>query len=141
MPRVARPEIREKDMTGLKYFDRLAPLLERLHDDACDRDSAGNRILHCDQYCMLLLLHFFNPIVDSLRGIQQASELRNVQKKRRAGKLSGTNNRWFLRAFCCPSRGGSTMLLRQIDGPLFVFLLVSEDTAKDSTSGTHCSFR
>ncbi len=26
-----RPEVREKDLQGFKYFDRLLPLLERLH--------------------------------------------------------------------------------------------------------------
>ena len=52
-----------KDVTGLKYFDQIAPLLQRLHDDACDRDTAGNRTLHYDQYCMLMLLCCFNPIV------------------------------------------------------------------------------
>ncbi len=81
MPRVCRAEIAEKDITGLKYFDQLAPLLERLHDDACGRDTAGNRTLHFDQYCLLMLLYCFNPIVTSLRGLQQASELKNVQKK------------------------------------------------------------
>ena len=74
-------EITESDITGLKFFDQLAPLLKRLHDDGCERDVAGNRSLHYDQYCMLLLLYLFNPIVTSLRGIQQASELRKVQKK------------------------------------------------------------
>jgi hypothetical protein len=74
-------KLTEKDITGLKYFDRIAPLLQRLHDDACDRDTAGNRTLHYDQYCMLMLLYFFNPIVTSLRGLQQASELKNVQAK------------------------------------------------------------
>jgi hypothetical protein len=34
-----------------------------------------------DQYCLLILLYLFNPIVTSLRGIQQASELAKVQKK------------------------------------------------------------
>ena len=76
-----REEIRERDITGLKFFDRLAPLLERLHDAGCERDKAGNRELHFDQYCMLVLLYLFNPIVTSLRGLQQASELANVQKK------------------------------------------------------------
>ncbi|MEZ6035439.1 MAG: IS4 family transposase [Planctomycetaceae bacterium] len=71
----------EKDITGLKYFEQIASLLKRLHDDASDRDTACNRILHYDQYCMLMLLYFFNPIVTSLRGLQQASELRNVQAK------------------------------------------------------------
>ncbi len=81
MPRKAADEIQEKDITGLKFFDRLAPLLQRLHDDGCDRDTAGNRNLHYDQYCMLILLYLFNPIVTSLRGVQQASELKKVQKK------------------------------------------------------------
>jgi hypothetical protein len=76
-----REDICESDVTGLKYFDRLAPLLARLHDDGCQRDQAGNRELHYDQYCMLVLLFMFNPVVSSLRAIQQASELKKVQKK------------------------------------------------------------
>ena len=76
-----REKIREQDVSGLKYFDKLAPLLERLHDEGCQRDKAGNRELHFDQYCMLILLYLFNPVVTSLRGIQQASELAKVQKK------------------------------------------------------------
>lgn len=76
-----RAKVREQDITGLKYFDKLAPLLERLHEDGCLRDRAGNRTLHYDQYCLLILLYLFNPIVTSLRGLQQASELAKVQKK------------------------------------------------------------
>jgi hypothetical protein len=79
--KTAKPAIREKDVRGLKYFDQLTPLLQRLHDVGCDTDRAGNRSLHFDNYCMLVLLYLFNPIVTSLRGIQQASELKNVQKK------------------------------------------------------------
>ena len=80
-PSAAQPKIREQDLQGLKYFDQLAPLLSRLHEVGCQRDRAGNRSLHYDQYCMLILLFFFNPIVQSLRGLQQASELEKVQKK------------------------------------------------------------
>ena len=76
-----RKDVREEDVTGLKYFDKLAPLLARLHEVGCQRDKAGNRTLHFDQYCMLVLLFLFNPVVRSLRAIQQASELRNVQRK------------------------------------------------------------
>jgi hypothetical protein len=79
--RKKRRKIREKDITGLKYFDRLAPLLGRLREVGCERDRAGNRQLHFDQYCLLVLLYLFNPIVTSLRGIQQASGLGKVQKK------------------------------------------------------------
>ncbi len=76
-----REDIREKDITGLKYFDKLLPLFEPLRDVGCSRDKAGNRQLHFDQYCLLVLLQLFNPIVTSLRGLQQASELKKVQRK------------------------------------------------------------
>jgi hypothetical protein len=76
-----RPPLTEKDIVGLKYFDQLLPLLERLHDDGCQRDKAGNRELHYDQYCLMVLVFLFNPICSSLRALQQASELKNVQKK------------------------------------------------------------
>lgn len=75
-----RPEVREKDLQGFKYFDRLLPLLERLHFVGTARDKAGNRELFFDQYVAFLLLYFFNPIVSSLRGLQQASTLAKVQK-------------------------------------------------------------
>jgi Transposase DDE domain len=76
-----REDVREEDVTGLKYFDKLAPMLARLHEVGCQRDKAGNRRLHFDQYCMLVLLFLFNPVVRSLRAIEQASELRKVQRK------------------------------------------------------------
>ena len=76
-----RKKVREKDVEGLKFFDKLMPLLEQLHDVGCERDSAGNRRLHMDQYCSLVLLFLFNPICSSLRAIQQASELKKVQRK------------------------------------------------------------
>jgi hypothetical protein len=75
-----KPELTERDVKGLKYFKLLNPLLEGLHECATQRDVAGNRILHFDQYCSLVLLFYFNPIVDSLRGIQQASQLGKIQK-------------------------------------------------------------
>ncbi len=74
-------ELRERDIQGLKYLKTLLPLLERLHDVGCRRDKAGNRTLHYDQYCLLVLLFLFNPVVRSLRSLQQASLLKNVQRK------------------------------------------------------------
>mgnify|MGYP001822926338 CR=1 FL=1 len=76
-----RNKVQANDITGLKYFATLAPLMERLHMVGCERDKAGNRELHFDQYCMLVLLYLYNPVVSSLRAIQQASELKKVQKK------------------------------------------------------------
>lgn len=66
-------KLRSRDIRGLKHFKQLEPLLKRLHEVGCDRDKAGNRDLHMDQYCLLLLLWLFSPLVDSLRGLQQAS--------------------------------------------------------------------
>lgn len=74
-------ELRERDIQGLKHLKTLLPLLERLHDVGCKRDKAGNRKLHYDQYCLLVLLFLFNPVVRSLRSLQQASLLKNVQRK------------------------------------------------------------
>jgi hypothetical protein len=80
-PSAAPQAIQEKDLTGLKYFDRLAPLLQRLHDVGCQRDRAGNRSLHFDHYCLLVLLFLFNPVISSLRSLQQASQLQKVQRR------------------------------------------------------------
>lgn len=80
MARKRRVELSEKDVCGLKYFDVLKPLLDRLHDAGTERDRAGNRKLFFDQYAQLVLLYFFNPILTSLRGIQQVSGLGKVQR-------------------------------------------------------------
>jgi hypothetical protein len=76
-----KPEIRGKDISGLKYFEKLLPLFERLHEVGCERNTAGNLDLHFDEYCCLVLLFFFIPIVDSMRALSHASELKSVQKK------------------------------------------------------------
>jgi hypothetical protein len=86
--REAREPIREEDIEGLKYFRKLWPLFERLHEVGCERDKAGNRELFMDQYCALVLLFMFNPCLRSLRALQQASELRNVQRRLGCGRAS-----------------------------------------------------
>jgi hypothetical protein len=81
-------ELTSKNIVGLKYFDQLLPLLKRLRDDGCARDKAGNRELHFDQYAALVLLYLFNPICSSLRAVQQASELPNVQSRLGCGRAA-----------------------------------------------------
>jgi hypothetical protein len=76
-----KSEIKESDIQGFKYFKLLSQMLQRLHNEGCQRDKAGNRILHMDQYMTLMLLCMFSPISKSLRSMQQASELQKVQKK------------------------------------------------------------
>src|SRR5437660_7977344 len=80
MARPHRQIVRAADVRGIKYFDMLMPLLDRLHDIGCARDKAGNRQLFFDQYAALLLLYFFNPILTSLNGLRQASTLDKVRK-------------------------------------------------------------
>jgi Transposase DDE domain len=75
-----RKRVRSDDVQGLTYFERMQPLLKRLHKVGCERDKAGNRQLHYDEYCMLVLLYLFNPICSSLRALQEASQLEKVQK-------------------------------------------------------------
>jgi hypothetical protein len=86
--RKRRQDIQEEDLRGFKHFKLLLPVLEKLHHHGCARDSAGNRKLHYDQYTALILLYFFNPIVSSLRGIQQTSELNKVQRMLRCPRAS-----------------------------------------------------
>jgi len=75
-----REKIKEHQLAGFKYFKVISGMLEALHDAGCERDIAGNRILHMDQYVSLLLLYMFNPICTSLRSLQQVSELKKVQR-------------------------------------------------------------
>ncbi len=76
-----RHKIKESELQGFKYFKAISGMLESLHQAGCQRDRAGNRKLHMDQYMSLLLLYMFNPICTSLRSVQQASELKKVQRK------------------------------------------------------------
>lgn len=84
----AKPKIDSRDVKGMKYFKVLQPLLTRLHDVGTTRDKARNRDLHMDQYCTLVLLWLFSPVVDSLRGLQQVSALKKVQHKFGISKAS-----------------------------------------------------
>ena len=73
-------EVPTEQVEGFKYLKMLNGILEKLHDVATERDRAGNRDLHFDQYISLLLLYFFSPTLTSLRAVQRASELAKVQK-------------------------------------------------------------
>jgi hypothetical protein len=70
----------ERDVQGLRCVKPMLKLLAHLHDTATERDRAGNRQWHMDQHVALLLLFMFNPICDSLRALQRASQLKKVQR-------------------------------------------------------------
>lgn len=68
------------EIHGLKFFKPLLHLLEDLHLDGCESDKAGKRKLHYDQYCILLLLSYFNPTARSVRSLIRTSKIKIVQK-------------------------------------------------------------
>src|SRR5712671_6399573 len=80
--------ITEDQLRGLKYFRRLAPLLDRLHEVGTDRDHAGNRRLFFDQYCKLVLLYLFNPLISSMRMLQESLQLNNAARAVGVARLS-----------------------------------------------------
>lgn len=71
-----KPPLKPEDIGGFKYLRSFAEVLGPLRDPA----AHGNRALFMDQYVSLLLLYFFNPVLTSLRGLQQATGLANVQE-------------------------------------------------------------
>jgi hypothetical protein len=76
----ATDTIQDSDLHGWRYFRRLTPLLQHLHEAGCQRDKAGNRSLHFDQYCTLILLALYSPLARSLRALSQVSDLAKVQQ-------------------------------------------------------------
>jgi hypothetical protein len=68
-------------LQGIKQLRRVAGLLSTLHRSGCDRDKAGNRELHFDDYVLLILLYFLNPMIDSMRMLQKVSELPELQSR------------------------------------------------------------
>jgi Transposase DDE domain len=75
------PSITETTLQGFKYFRVFGPLFAHLRTVGTARDRAGKRQLFYDQYASLILLYFFNPVVTSLRGLQQTTTLTKVQER------------------------------------------------------------
>lgn len=76
------------DVKALGQLKAVAKMLRPLRDVGTERDQAGNRALHMDDYCLLILMAMFNPVINSMRGIQQASEFENVRKRLGVGRAS-----------------------------------------------------
>lgn len=86
--RARKGKIKPSDLTHLRELSHVASLLEPLHEMGTARDKARNRQLHMDHYCLLVLMWMFNPVIDSLRGMQQASELDVVRRRLGVGRAS-----------------------------------------------------
>jgi|SRR5579862_1333531 len=72
--------IQEKDILCLKHLQRVFDLLPRLHEVGCGRDRAGNRELYFDDYCKLVFLYTWNPLIQSVRDLQEAAALPKVAR-------------------------------------------------------------
>lgn len=86
--RARKGKIKPSDLKHLRELSHIASLLEPLHAMGTARDTAGNRQLHMDHYCLMILMWMFNPVIDSMRGIQQASEFDVVRKRLGVGRAS-----------------------------------------------------
>jgi hypothetical protein len=74
-------ELQAGDLQGWKKLQRIAGLLAHLHDVGCERDKAGNRELHFDDYVLVVLLYLMNPLIDSMRSLQKLSDLPEVRQR------------------------------------------------------------
>jgi hypothetical protein len=76
------------DVRHLRVVTRANKLFRRLRQAGTERDAAGNRQLLYSHYASLVLLSLFNPAMQSLRGIQEASGLKKVQERLGTGRVS-----------------------------------------------------
>jgi hypothetical protein len=72
--------LQEKDILCLGHLQRVFGLLDALADVGTERDTACNRELFFNDYCKLVLLHIWNPVIGSLRQLQEAVALEGVAK-------------------------------------------------------------
>jgi len=84
----AREPLKDKDIRCLGHLEKVFDLLDGLARVGCERDRAGNRRLFFNTYCKLVLLHIWNPLIDSIRGLQQAAQLATVARALRIGRVS-----------------------------------------------------
>lgn len=88
---------------GQKYLRQFAELLEPLRQ----LPAHGNRQFHYDQWVCLLLLHFFNPVLNSLRALAEATDFEAIQdfvgvKRTSLGAMSDSAAKMFDPAYLEP---------------------------------------
>ena len=74
--RKPKPKIKKSDVQRGKLLGQIMQLLEPLHEHCPD----PKRKLHYDEYCAWLLIYFFTPVIDSMRGLQQASDIDSLRQ-------------------------------------------------------------
>ncbi len=79
-----RAPVVEKDLSGYKSMDKLTKVLSVIRDANPD----PKRKLHFDNLASIIIFSYLNPILTSLRSIQQASEFRKVQSVLGVNRMS-----------------------------------------------------
>lgn len=80
--------ITDESIQGLGHLKKVFRALDKLAPVGTDRDSAGNRRLLYSQYASLVLLSMFNPAMQCVRGLSDASALKKVRKLIGGGRAS-----------------------------------------------------
>lgn len=79
-----RPAVKDSDVQGGKYLEPIMRMLKPLHEHCPD----PKRKLHYDEYCAWLVLYFFTPVLDSMRGLQQASDIDSLRHRMKLPRFS-----------------------------------------------------
>ncbi len=80
--------ITDESLQGLGHLKKIFAAFERLAAVGTERDTAGNRRLTYSQYASLVLLSFFNPAMQCVRGLSDASALKKVRRLIGGGRAS-----------------------------------------------------
>jgi hypothetical protein len=80
--------LEDKDIQCLGHLQKVFDLLDELEPVGCGRDRAHNRALHFNGYCKLVLLYIWNPLIDSIRMLQEAIGLETVARATGIKKFS-----------------------------------------------------
>ena len=82
--RKAKKPLQAHEVQGGKYVEQIIDLLRPLRGHCED----PKRRLHYDEFCAWLLLYFFTPVLDSMRGLQQASDIATIKRKLKLPRFS-----------------------------------------------------
>jgi Transposase DDE domain len=75
--RKPKPKVLDSDVQGGQWIARIMRVLAPLHDHCPD----PKRTLHYDEYCAWLLIYFFTPVLTSMRGLQQVSDIEPLRRR------------------------------------------------------------
>jgi hypothetical protein len=109
-----KKKIQERDLRGWKWLGRFQTLLAAAREKvpAGPREKHGLRELGAHEYLSLFLFGMFNPVVDSMRGLCEASHLRRVREE------TGAEGPVALSRFSEAQHVFDPELLRQVIGTL-----------------------